>query len=60
VRERMADDLDAPGALAAIDAWAEAVLAVGAESGAGSVAGPAEAEAALVRDVADALLGVAW
>ena len=64
VRERLADDLDAPGALAAIDAWADAVLAVGAESAAGPVAGtvtgPAEAEAALVRDVADALLGVAW
>ena len=64
VRERLADDLDAPGALAAIDAWADAVLAVGAETAAGPVAGtvtgPAEAEAALVRDVADALLGVAW
>jgi len=59
VRERLADDLDAPGALAAIDAWADAVLAVGAEPGAGAVTGPAESEAALVRDVADALLGVA-
>src|SRR6516162_289882 len=27
VRERLADDLDAPGALAAIDVWADAVLA---------------------------------
>ena len=27
VRERLADDLDAPGALAAIDAWADAALA---------------------------------
>jgi L-cysteine:1D-myo-inositol 2-amino-2-deoxy-alpha-D-glucopyranoside ligase len=60
VRERLADDLDAPGALAAIDAWADAVLAVGAESAVGPVTGPAEADAALVRDVADALLGVAW
>jgi L-cysteine:1D-myo-inositol 2-amino-2-deoxy-alpha-D-glucopyranoside ligase len=50
VRERLADDLDAPGALAAIDAWAEAALA--------GPAGAAPAEAALVRDTADALLGV--
>ncbi|GLX05158.1 L-cysteine:1D-myo-inositol 2-amino-2-deoxy-alpha-D-glucopyranoside ligase [Microbispora sp. NBRC 16548] len=46
VRERLADDLDAPGALAAIDAWA-------AEEG-DDASSPA-----LVRDVADALLGVA-
>ncbi len=50
VRERMADDLDAPGALAAIDEWADAVLANGTAF---------EAEAALVRDTADALLGIA-
>jgi L-cysteine:1D-myo-inositol 2-amino-2-deoxy-alpha-D-glucopyranoside ligase len=50
VRERMADDLDAPGALAAIDEWADAVLANGTVF---------EAEAALVRDTADALLGIA-
>jgi L-cysteine:1D-myo-inositol 2-amino-2-deoxy-alpha-D-glucopyranoside ligase len=50
VRERMADDLDAPGALAAIDEWAGAVLAHGTVF---------EAEAALVRDTADALLGIA-
>jgi L-cysteine:1D-myo-inositol 2-amino-2-deoxy-alpha-D-glucopyranoside ligase len=50
VRERMADDLDAPGALAAIDEWADAVLANGTIF---------EAEAALVRDTADALLGIA-
>jgi len=49
VRERLADDLDAPGALAAIDAWADAALA-----------GPAfpAGDAALIRDTADALLGV--
>ncbi|WP_182886185.1 cysteine--1-D-myo-inosityl 2-amino-2-deoxy-alpha-D-glucopyranoside ligase [Microbispora sp. H10885] len=46
VRERVADDLDAPGALAAIDAWA-----------AGE--GDDTSSPALVRDVADALLGVA-
>jgi L-cysteine:1D-myo-inositol 2-amino-2-deoxy-alpha-D-glucopyranoside ligase len=51
VRERLADDLDAPGAVAAIDEWADAVLA-----GPGG-AGPADA--ALIRDTADALLGVA-
>jgi L-cysteine:1D-myo-inositol 2-amino-2-deoxy-alpha-D-glucopyranoside ligase len=50
VRERLADDLDAPGAVAAIDAWAAAVL-----DGPGV---PAR-EAALIRDTADALLGIA-
>jgi L-cysteine:1D-myo-inositol 2-amino-2-deoxy-alpha-D-glucopyranoside ligase len=51
VRMRLADDLDAPGAVAAVDAWADAVLA-----GPGG-AGPEDA--ALVRDTVDALLGVA-
>jgi L-cysteine:1D-myo-inositol 2-amino-2-deoxy-alpha-D-glucopyranoside ligase len=51
VRARLADDLDAPGAVAAVDAWADAVLA-----GPGG-AGPADA--ALIRDTVDALLGVA-
>jgi L-cysteine:1D-myo-inositol 2-amino-2-deoxy-alpha-D-glucopyranoside ligase len=51
VRERLADDLDAPGALAVIDAWADAVLAAPP----GSVS---PADARLVRDTADALLGV--
>ncbi|XVQ07771.1 cysteine--1-D-myo-inosityl 2-amino-2-deoxy-alpha-D-glucopyranoside ligase [Spirillospora sp. CA-255316] len=46
VRRRLADDLDAPAALAAVDRWA-------AEDGADTAA-PAQ-----VRDVADALLGVA-
>jgi L-cysteine:1D-myo-inositol 2-amino-2-deoxy-alpha-D-glucopyranoside ligase len=49
-RERLADDLDSPGALAAVDAWADAVLA--APDGAGPE------EAALVRATVDALLGV--
>ena len=48
VRERMADDLDAPGALAVVDRWADAVLA--------DSAAPA---ASLVRETVDALLGVA-
>ena len=52
VRERLADDLDAPGALIAIDAWADAVLA--SSAGSASVAA-----ARLIRDTADALLGIA-
>ena len=53
VRARVADDLDAPGALAAVDRWASAVL--------DAPALPPEmaAPAALVRDAVDALLGVA-
>jgi L-cysteine:1D-myo-inositol 2-amino-2-deoxy-alpha-D-glucopyranoside ligase len=51
VRERMADDLDAPGAVAAVDRWAEEV--------AGPPGLPPDARAAaLVRDAVDALLGV--
>ncbi|MGD0684010.1 MAG: cysteine--1-D-myo-inosityl 2-amino-2-deoxy-alpha-D-glucopyranoside ligase [Streptosporangiaceae bacterium] len=48
VRERMADDLDAPGALAVVDRWADAVLA-----------GSPPPAAWLVADTVDALLGVA-
>ena len=48
VRARLADDLDAPGALAAVDQWADAVLD-----------GPGGAGSALIRDTVDALLGVA-
>jgi L-cysteine:1D-myo-inositol 2-amino-2-deoxy-alpha-D-glucopyranoside ligase len=51
VRERLAEDLDAPGALAAIDAWTDAVLA------APQPVPPAETR--LIRDTADALLGIA-
>jgi L-cysteine:1D-myo-inositol 2-amino-2-deoxy-alpha-D-glucopyranoside ligase len=53
VRERLADDLDAPGALAAVDRWAEAVLS--------GQPGPADptATAQLARDTVNALLGVA-
>jgi L-cysteine:1D-myo-inositol 2-amino-2-deoxy-alpha-D-glucopyranoside ligase len=54
VRECLADDLDAPGALAAIDAWADAVLSA---SGSGSAV--SRDDAVLIRDTADALLGVA-
>ncbi|MBG0823792.1 cysteine--1-D-myo-inosityl 2-amino-2-deoxy-alpha-D-glucopyranoside ligase [Planomonospora sp. ID91781] len=49
VRARISDDLDAPGALAAIDGWAERALSEG---------GTDPQAPALVRDVADALLGV--
>ncbi|WP_433238405.1 cysteine--1-D-myo-inosityl 2-amino-2-deoxy-alpha-D-glucopyranoside ligase [Streptosporangium sp. CA-135522] len=49
LRSRMADDLDAPGALALVDAWAERALAA---------AGTDPEAPALVRDVVDALLGV--
>ncbi len=48
VRERLADDLDAPGALAVVDAWASAVLD-----------GQAAQAPGLVRDTVNALLGVA-
>ena len=49
VRARLADDLDAPGALQLIDAWADDAIATGGD----------DAQApALVRDLAHALLGV--
>jgi L-cysteine:1D-myo-inositol 2-amino-2-deoxy-alpha-D-glucopyranoside ligase len=51
VRERLADDLDAPGAVGAVDAWADAVLA--------DPGGAGPEDAALIRDTVDALLGVA-
>jgi len=46
LRAHLADDLDTPGALAAVDAWA---VADGSDAGAPG----------LVRDAVDALLGVA-
>jgi L-cysteine:1D-myo-inositol 2-amino-2-deoxy-alpha-D-glucopyranoside ligase len=49
VRARMADDLDTPGALAAIDAWAEAAIAG---------RGDDKNAPALVGRMVDALLGV--
>jgi L-cysteine:1D-myo-inositol 2-amino-2-deoxy-alpha-D-glucopyranoside ligase len=49
VRERMADDVDAPGAIAAVDAWADAALA-------GDRTDP-QAPALVARTV-DALLGI--
>jgi L-cysteine:1D-myo-inositol 2-amino-2-deoxy-alpha-D-glucopyranoside ligase len=49
VRARLADDLDAPGALQLIDAWADDAIAGGGDD---------EAAPGLVHDLADALLGV--
>jgi L-cysteine:1D-myo-inositol 2-amino-2-deoxy-alpha-D-glucopyranoside ligase len=54
VRARMHDDLDAPGALAVVDRWADALIAM---PPAGIT--PADlAGARLVRDTVDALLGI--
>jgi L-cysteine:1D-myo-inositol 2-amino-2-deoxy-alpha-D-glucopyranoside ligase len=53
VRERLAANLDAPGALAVVDRWAAAVI------GAPALPPGTGASAALVRDTVDALLGVA-
>jgi L-cysteine:1D-myo-inositol 2-amino-2-deoxy-alpha-D-glucopyranoside ligase len=50
VRSRLADDLDTLGAMAAIDAWVDAALTDGGDD---------SAAPALVRDLVDALLGVA-
>src|SRR5829696_3643054 len=50
VRDRLADDLDTPACLAAVEGWAaEALTRGGSDAGA----------PALVRDLADALLGIA-
>jgi len=51
VRRHLADDLDAPGALGVIDAWAGEALAGGGPAG-------ETGAAALVAACADALLGV--
>jgi L-cysteine:1D-myo-inositol 2-amino-2-deoxy-alpha-D-glucopyranoside ligase len=53
VRVRLADDLDTPGALAAIDDWAES-----ARTRSGAAGGEDPAAGALGRDLAEALLGV--
>jgi L-cysteine:1D-myo-inositol 2-amino-2-deoxy-alpha-D-glucopyranoside ligase len=53
VRARLADDLDAPGALAIVDRWVEETRLRGGAAGAD------DAQAgALVRELVDALLGV--
>jgi len=51
MRERMAHDLDAPGAVAAVDGWADEVTRAPGPP-------PDAHAAALVRDAVDALLGV--
>ncbi|MEO8888527.1 MAG: cysteine--1-D-myo-inosityl 2-amino-2-deoxy-alpha-D-glucopyranoside ligase [Jatrophihabitantaceae bacterium] len=56
VRERLGDDLDTVGAVAAIDDWV--VSANGSDGSDGTGAGDSSAPA-LVRDVVDALLGIA-
>jgi L-cysteine:1D-myo-inositol 2-amino-2-deoxy-alpha-D-glucopyranoside ligase len=48
MRERLADNLDARGAIAAVDEWA-----------AGATAGQTVGSGALIRDAVDALLGIA-
>jgi L-cysteine:1D-myo-inositol 2-amino-2-deoxy-alpha-D-glucopyranoside ligase len=57
IRERIADDLDAPGAVVAVDDWAAAVL-TGAASAAAGAADPGDS-GRLVRAAVDALLGIA-
>ncbi|MEX5298407.1 cysteine--1-D-myo-inosityl 2-amino-2-deoxy-alpha-D-glucopyranoside ligase [Kocuria sp. CPCC 205292] len=51
VRAALADDLDAPAALAALDEWAAAALTAGTP-------GTGGADARLVRDLVDARLGI--
>jgi L-cysteine:1D-myo-inositol 2-amino-2-deoxy-alpha-D-glucopyranoside ligase len=55
IRERIADDLDAPGALTVVDAWADDILSAAGETDA--TAGPAS-PAALVAKTVDGLLGI--
>jgi L-cysteine:1D-myo-inositol 2-amino-2-deoxy-alpha-D-glucopyranoside ligase len=59
VRERMADDLDAPGALAAVDDWAAAVQAAAAAAASSAVSAGPGSSGQLLRDAVDAVLGVA-
>ncbi|HET8598733.1 MAG TPA: cysteine--1-D-myo-inosityl 2-amino-2-deoxy-alpha-D-glucopyranoside ligase [Segeticoccus sp.] len=56
LRERLADDLDSPGALTAVDAWARETLGR-PEPAAAAMATPAAAASAVARAV-EALLGV--
>lgn len=50
MRAELSNDLNAPGAVAAVDAWARASLAAGQEA--------SPSDASLVSDAVDALLGV--
>jgi L-cysteine:1D-myo-inositol 2-amino-2-deoxy-alpha-D-glucopyranoside ligase len=61
LRTELANDLNAPGALAAVDAWAASALsghAADTGTGTGHVAETSAADAALVSDAVNALLGV--
>jgi L-cysteine:1D-myo-inositol 2-amino-2-deoxy-alpha-D-glucopyranoside ligase len=49
VRDRLSDDLDTPGALTAVDRWADETLTRG---------GTDTGAPALIRDTVDALLGI--
>jgi L-cysteine:1D-myo-inositol 2-amino-2-deoxy-alpha-D-glucopyranoside ligase len=49
LRDHLADDLDTPAALAAVDAWARAAL---------DRSGADESAPGLLRDAVDALLGI--
>ncbi|NNH69149.1 cysteine--1-D-myo-inosityl 2-amino-2-deoxy-alpha-D-glucopyranoside ligase [Nocardia uniformis] len=49
LRQHLADDLDTPKALAAVDSWAEQAMNYG---------GPDSAASGLIRDAVDALLGI--
>ena len=57
IRERVADDLDAPGALAAVDAWADGVLAAPGRASHARPAGEA-GPGSLAASAIDALLGI--
>jgi len=58
LRERLADDLDAPGALAAVDAWAATVLAAPTDPVAGDGLPAATGSQRLAALAVRALLGV--
>ncbi|MFW3171240.1 cysteine--1-D-myo-inosityl 2-amino-2-deoxy-alpha-D-glucopyranoside ligase [Geodermatophilus sp. CPCC 206100] len=53
LRERLSDDLDSPGAIAVVDAWAAATLAAGPDDD------REDGAPTIVCDAVDALLGVA-
>ncbi len=59
VRERLTDDLDTPGALAAVDAWADAALADSHPAGNPDSAAADPSAPGLVSRAVDALLGIA-
>lgn len=58
VRAALSQDLDAPRALAAIDAWAAAAIAAQAAAASEGTAADSVRDAALVSDAVEALLGL--